>query len=47
MSDAGPETHLYWHESTDQDLANRWMREQLIELAQQISAQEKKAAEPA
>ena len=41
------ETHLYWHESTDQDPANRWMREQLIELAQQISAQEKKAAEPA
>lgn len=28
------ETHLYWHESTDQDPANRWMREQLIELAQ-------------
>src|SRR5262245_43033376 len=22
------ETHLYWHESTDQDPANRWMREQ-------------------
>jgi DNA-binding transcriptional LysR family regulator len=41
------ETHLYWHESTDQDPANRWMREQLIELAQQISAQEKKAAETA
>jgi DNA-binding transcriptional LysR family regulator len=33
------ETHLYWHESTDQDPANRWMREQLIELSQQISAQ--------
>jgi DNA-binding transcriptional LysR family regulator len=28
------ETHLYWHESTDQDPANRWMREQMIELAQ-------------
>ncbi len=28
------ETHLYWHESTDQDPANRWMREQLIELCQ-------------
>ncbi|MCO8161939.1 LysR family transcriptional regulator [Pseudomonas sp. 21LCFQ010] len=26
------ETHLYWHESTDHDPANRWMREQLIEL---------------
>lgn len=28
------ETHLYWHESTDQDPANRWMREQIIELCQ-------------
>jgi DNA-binding transcriptional LysR family regulator len=28
-------THLYWHESTDQDPANRWMREQIIEIAQQ------------
>ncbi len=36
------ETHLYWHESTDQDPANRWMREQLIELCQQVRAQEKK-----
>ena len=35
------ETHLYWHESTDQDPANRWMREQLIELCQQVCAQEK------
>ena len=35
------ETHLYWHESTDQDPANRWMREQMIELAQQITAQER------
>ncbi|MFT5782267.1 MAG: DNA-binding transcriptional LysR family regulator [Pseudomonas sp.] len=34
------ETHLYWHESTDQDPANRWMREQLIELSQLISAQD-------
>src|SRR5690606_13168910 len=33
------ETHIYWHESTDQDPANRWMREQLIEIAQQVSAQ--------
>jgi DNA-binding transcriptional LysR family regulator len=31
------ETHLYWHESTDQDPANRWMREQIIELCQQVS----------
>jgi DNA-binding transcriptional LysR family regulator len=31
------ETHLYWHESTDQDPANRWMREQIIEIAQQSS----------
>ncbi|RMR53174.1 Regulatory protein, LysR:LysR, substrate-binding protein [Pseudomonas cichorii] len=36
------ETHLYWHESTDQDPANRWMREQLIELCQRVTAQEKK-----
>ena len=36
------ETHLYWHESTDQDPANRWMREQLIELCQQVCVQEKK-----
>lgn len=36
------ETHLYWHESTDQDPANRWMREQLIELCQQVCAQEMK-----
>lgn len=36
------ETHLYWHESTDQDPANRWMREQLIELCQQVCALEKK-----
>jgi len=36
------ETHLYWHESTDQDPANRWMREQMIELCQQVTAHEKK-----
>ncbi|PPV41734.1 LysR substrate-binding domain-containing protein, partial [Ectopseudomonas oleovorans] len=41
------ETHLYWHESTDQDPANRWMREQMIELAQQVIAQEKKADQAA
>lgn len=34
------ETHLYWHESTDQDPANRWMREQIIELSQRVVAQE-------
>ncbi|TRX76457.1 LysR family transcriptional regulator [Pseudomonas mangiferae] len=38
------ETHLYWHESTDQDPANRWMREQIIELCQQAVAQEGRAA---
>ena len=37
------ETHLYWHESTEQDPANRWMREQLIELCQQQVAQENKS----
>lgn len=26
------ESHLYWHESTDQDQANRWMRELILEL---------------
>jgi len=40
------ETHLYWHESTDQDPANRWMREQMIELCQQVTAQEKKVLQP-
>ena len=34
------ETHLYWHESTDQDPANRWMREQMIELCQAVVAQD-------
>ncbi|MFD2642514.1 LysR family transcriptional regulator [Pseudomonas japonica] len=34
------ETHLYWHESTDQDPANRWMREQMIELCQAVMAQD-------
>jgi len=38
------ESHLYWHESTDQDPANRWMREQLIEIAQKVSASEQKAS---
>ncbi|UTW07830.1 LysR family transcriptional regulator [Pseudomonas benzenivorans] len=35
------ETHLYWHESTDQDPANRWMREQIIEICQQVATQER------
>ena len=30
------QTHLFWHESTDQDPANRWMRELIIELSQQL-----------
>ncbi|CAM4056633.1 LysR family transcriptional regulator [Pseudomonas wadenswilerensis] len=38
------ETHLYWHESTDQDPANRWMREQIIELCQGVVAQDERAA---
>jgi DNA-binding transcriptional LysR family regulator len=33
------ELHLYWHESTDQDPANRWMREQIIEIAQKVGSQ--------
>ncbi|WP_225774457.1 LysR family transcriptional regulator [Pseudomonas sp. Marseille-Q5115] len=37
------ETHLYWHESTDQDPANRWMREQLIELCAGIVKREREA----
>jgi DNA-binding transcriptional LysR family regulator len=27
------ESYLYWHESTDRDQANRWMRELMLELA--------------
>ncbi len=43
VNDVPPlETHLYWHESTDQDPANRWMREQIIEICQHVTAQEKK-----
>ena len=41
------ETHLFWHESTDQDPANRWMREQIIELSQQLKRQHLKAREAA
>lgn len=38
------ETHLYWHESTDQDPANRWMREQIIELCQAVVARDEREA---
>ena len=38
------ETHLYWHESTDQDPANRWMREQIIELCQAVVARDEQDA---
>ncbi|MGE8323199.1 MAG: LysR substrate-binding domain-containing protein, partial [Pseudomonas sp.] len=41
------ETHLYWHESTDQDPANRWMREQITELCERVVAEEEKAVAPA
>ncbi|MDM3886475.1 LysR family transcriptional regulator [Pseudomonas sp. BCRC 81390] len=41
------ETHLYWHESTDQDPANRWMREQITELCERVVAEEEKALAPA
>ena len=41
------ETHLYWHESTDQDPANRWMREQIIELCERVVAQDQQALESA
>lgn len=30
-------SHLFWHVNADQDPANRWMREQLLQVAQQIS----------
>ncbi|TDF86379.1 LysR family transcriptional regulator [Pseudomonas sp. H9] len=44
VNDVPPlETHLYWHESTDQDPANRWMREQIIELSQAVVAQDEQA----
>jgi DNA-binding transcriptional LysR family regulator len=43
VKDVSPvETHLYWHESTDQDPANRWMREQMIELCQWVTAQDER-----
>lgn len=31
------ESHLFWHASADQDPANRWMREQLLHVAQQLA----------
>lgn len=31
------ESHLFWHASADQDPANRWMREQLLIVAQQLT----------
>ena len=37
------ETHLYWHESTDHDPANRWMREQIVDLCQSVVAHERTA----
>lgn len=39
------QTHLFWHESTDQDPANRWMREQIIELSQQLERKKNKEKE--
>lgn len=30
------ESHLYWHESTDQDQANRWLREVILELHEKL-----------
>lgn len=38
------ETHLYWHENTEQDPANRWLRELMIEVSQQQVSHEKRAA---
>lgn len=34
------ESHLYWHESTEQDPANKWMREQIIDLCAAIAQRE-------
>ena len=31
----GLETNLYWHESTDKDQANQWMRELILALPSQ------------
>lgn len=34
------ETHLYWHEGTDQDQANRWMRELILALPAKLPWQQ-------
>src|SRR5690606_34132863 len=39
------QTRLFWHERTDQDPANRWMREQIIELSQQLERKMNKERE--
>jgi DNA-binding transcriptional LysR family regulator len=31
------ETHLYWHESTDRDQANKWMRELLLDMPSKVT----------
>jgi len=31
------ESYLYWHESTDQDRANKWMRDLLMELPKKVN----------
>lgn len=31
------ETHLYWHESTDRDQANKWMRDMLLDMPSKVS----------
>lgn len=33
------ESHLYWHESTDKDQANRWLREMMLELPAKLNRQ--------
>lgn len=40
---AAVDSHLYWHESTDQDPANRWIREQIIDVCQQVGLRERVA----
>ncbi|MEO1656629.1 MAG: LysR family transcriptional regulator [Pseudomonadota bacterium] len=32
------ETHLIWHQSADGDLANRWLRERILALGQELQA---------
>jgi len=31
------ETYLYWHESTDRDQANKWMRDRILELPSKVA----------